>query len=71
MKLFSLKMKFPLRTRQRAAKWLARLGTDHNGNQVVLNSVRELKAGEVVDLTKDIQANYDFYTQGPGYKANE
>ena len=46
-------------------------GVDHHGKQVVLNSVRALTAGEVVDLTKDIQANYDFYTKGPGYKANE
>jgi ferredoxin len=46
-------------------------GVDHHGRPVVLNSVRTLEAGEVVDLTKDIQANYDFYTKGPGYKANE
>jgi hypothetical protein len=46
-------------------------GVDHHGKAVVLNSVRKLAAGEVVDLTKDIQPNYDFYTKGPGYKANE
>ena len=46
-------------------------GVDHHGKAVVLNTVRTLKAGEVVDLTKDIQPNYDFYTKGPGYKANE
>jgi ferredoxin len=46
-------------------------GVDHHGKPVVLNCVRTLKAGEVVDLTKDIQPNYDFYTKGPGYKANE
>ena len=25
--------------------------------------------GEVVDLTSDIQPNYDFYAAGPGYDA--
>jgi len=25
------------------------------------------KGGEVVDLTEDIQPNYDFYEKGPGY----
>ncbi len=46
-------------------------GVDHHGKPIVLDTVRTLAAGEVVDLTKDIQPNYDFYTQGPGYKANE
>jgi type IV secretory pathway protease TraF len=44
---------------------------DHHGRPVVLNCVRTLAAGEVLDLTKDNQANYDFFTKGPGYKANE
>ena len=46
-------------------------GVDHHGRPVVLNCVRTLASGDVVDLTKDIQPNYDFYTKGPGYKANE
>jgi ferredoxin len=46
-------------------------GVDHHGKPVVLNTTRVLEAGEVVDLTKDIPLNYDFYTKGPGYKANE
>ena len=25
--------------------------------------------GEIVDLTEDIQPNYDFFQKGPGYKA--
>jgi hypothetical protein len=25
--------------------------------------------GEVIDLTKDIQPNYDFFAKGPGYDA--
>jgi len=36
---------------------------------VVLDSVRELEAGETVDLTEDIQVNYDFFESGPGYGA--
>jgi hypothetical protein len=26
-------------------------------------------AGTVIDLTEDIQPNYDFYSAGPGYEA--
>ncbi len=29
----------------------------------------EAAGGEIVDLTKDIQANYDFFKVGPGYDA--
>ena len=29
----------------------------------------ESAAGEVVDLTEDIQPNYDFFASGPGYDA--
>jgi len=43
--------------------------TDHDGNDVVLDCVRQLEGGEVVDLTDDIQANYDFFSDGPGYDA--
>jgi ferredoxin len=46
-------------------------GVDHHGRPVSLNTVRALTAGEVVDLSKDNQLNYDFFTKGPGYKANE
>jgi len=42
-------------------------GEDVNGDEVILDTVRELEAGEIVDLTKDIQANYDFFEDGPGY----
>jgi len=46
-------------------------GLNHHGNQVVLDCVRQLEAGEVVDLRQDIQANYDFFRNGPGYDAKE
>jgi hypothetical protein len=29
----------------------------------------EAAAGDVVDLTEDIQPNYDFFATGPGYDA--
>jgi len=44
-------------------------GTDHHGGPVHLEYTRVLEAGEVVDLTKDTQPNYDFFTDGPGYSA--
>ena len=46
-------------------------GTNHHGDNVVLDTTRALAAGEVVDLTEDIQSNYDFYQKGPGYSALE
>jgi ferredoxin len=36
---------------------------------VVLDCVRQLAAGEVVDLTPDIKPNYSFFKEGPGYSA--
>lgn len=46
-------------------------GTNHHGEAVVLDCVRKLNAGEVVDLTEDIKPNYDYFAEGPGYKALE
>ena len=46
-------------------------GTNHNNVKVVLDCVKQLEAGEVVDLTADIQPNYDFFKSGPGYAAKE
>jgi len=42
-------------------------GEDANGEPVILDTVRQLAAGEIVDLTEDIQDNYDFFEDGPGY----
>jgi ferredoxin len=42
-------------------------GKDHNGKAVVLETVKPLAKGETVDLTADIQGNYDYYKKGPGY----
>ena len=43
--------------------------TNHQDEPVVLDIVRQLEAGEVLDLTEDIQPNYDYFTDGPGYSA--
>lgn len=42
-------------------------GTNHHGVEVNISSARQLEAGEELDLTEDIQANYDFFEDGPGY----
>lgn len=46
-------------------------GTNHHSEKVILNCVRKLDAGEVVDLTEDIQANYAYFQKGPGYSAKD
>ena len=46
-------------------------GTNHHSEAVVLDSVKQLSAGEVVDLTEDNQPNYDYFQKGPGYTALE
>lgn len=42
-------------------------GTDHHDREVKLSAARQLEAGDVVDLTPDVQPNYDFFEAGPGY----
>jgi ferredoxin len=44
-------------------------GSDHHGEPVQLEHTRSLEEGEIVDLTKDIQPNYDYFQDGPGYSA--
>jgi NAD-dependent dihydropyrimidine dehydrogenase PreA subunit len=44
-------------------------GSDHDGVDVHLEGTRVLAAGEVVDLTPNIDENAKFYKSGPGYKA--
>jgi ferredoxin len=44
---------------------------NHFGKPIVLDTVRQLKAGEVVDLTPDIKPNYEFFKGGPGYGAKD
>jgi ferredoxin len=42
-------------------------GTNHFGKPILLDTTRQLNAGETVDLTQDIKPNYDFFKSGPGY----
>ena len=44
-------------------------GENHNGEAVILESVKPLAAGEKVGLTEDIKANYDYFKDGPGYNS--
>ena len=44
-------------------------GFDYKGIPVHLDHTHRLDADEKIDLTKDIQANYDFFSDGPGYAA--
>lgn len=46
-------------------------GTNHHGVKVVLECAKKLAAGETVDLTPDIQANYDYFSKGPGYSSKD
>lgn len=46
-------------------------GTNYEGGKTVLDTVRQLEAGEVVDFTPDIKPNYDFFKGGPGYSAKD
>jgi ferredoxin len=42
---------------------------DSNHNLVVLKATRILKGGEVINLTDAIEANVDFFKNGPGYRS--
>lgn len=61
----------------KGGEYISRLGeyTGHYEGEntrkeaVVLDCVRQLAAGEVVDLTPDIKLNYSFFKEGPGYSA--
>jgi ferredoxin len=44
-------------------------GKNHHADAVHLEHTRILTAGQVVDLTPDIKANYDYFKSGTGYKA--
>jgi ferredoxin len=44
-------------------------GSNHHGEEVVIETVRALEPGEVIDLTEDNQSNYDYFEKGPGYSA--
>ncbi len=43
--------------------------SDHGGASVTFDDLTKLPEGESIDLTPDIQPNYDYFKTGPGYKA--
>ncbi|HAJ05889.1 MAG TPA: hypothetical protein DCL76_04985 [Chloroflexi bacterium] len=60
----------------KGGEYIARVGLDGHyegendaGEPVVLDCTKVLEAGEVVDFTEDIQPNYDYFEDGPGYDA--
>ena len=44
-------------------------GHDYEGNRIHLNHTITLLPNQEVNLTNDIQPNYDFFKNGPGYTA--
>lgn len=44
-------------------------GYDYDGNDVHLDYTRRLAPEQEIDLTKDIQPNYDYFQKGPGYRS--
>ncbi|MCZ2126598.1 MAG: ferredoxin family protein [Anaerolineales bacterium] len=46
-------------------------GENTHGKHISIETVRQLDAGEVADLTVDIPLNYDFFKTGPGYSAKD
>ena len=39
------------------------------GHEVKVLNAKQLAGGEILDLTEDIEPNYDFFVSGPGYDA--
>lgn len=44
-------------------------GEDQHGQPVRLAGTRTLEAGQALDLTPDIPPNFDYFTEGMGYRA--
>ncbi|MEX2160923.1 MAG: 4Fe-4S binding protein [Anaerolineales bacterium] len=42
-------------------------GSNHHGHAVKMDGIRVLAAGETLNLRNDIQPNYDYFQNGPGY----
>lgn len=40
-----------------------------DGHEVKVLNAKQLAGGEVLDLTEDIEPNYEFFSGGPGYDA--
>jgi NAD-dependent dihydropyrimidine dehydrogenase PreA subunit len=46
-------------------------GTNVQGKTVIIETTKQLAAGDVVDLTPDTAANVNFFKTGPGYGAKD
>lgn len=44
-------------------------GYDYEGNSVRLEATRKLEPEQEIDLTEDIEPNYKYFSEGPGYTA--
>jgi len=42
---------------------------DYNGSAIRIEHTRTLEADQEINLRKDIQINYDYFAEGPGYDA--
>jgi len=46
-------------------------GKNCHGKDVVLNTVKTLETGEIINLRDDIELNYAFFQSGPGYSSKD
>ena len=44
-------------------------GYDYEGNPIHIEAIRILELDQEIDLTKDIDPNYQYFSEGPGYTA--
>lgn len=42
-------------------------GSNHHGHAVKMDGTKTLAAGDTLNLRNDIQPNYDYFQNGPGY----
>lgn len=42
-------------------------GDNHHGVEVTIATTKLLEEGDLIDLTEEVQPNYDFFEKGPGY----
>ncbi len=42
-------------------------GNNHHGVAVKMDNVKQLAAGDTLNLRDDIQSNYDYFEKGPAY----
>lgn len=42
-------------------------GSNHHGKPISMDGIKTLTPGETLNLRNDIQPNYDYFQNGPGY----